>query len=164
MKYSVTSLREAEGDGRSRVGFIKTKETYEVLTPYGFSLLTSVGRSDRAEFEALKKYAHCIKKALRKDLVKAKLEDNAGGKANPIAALHIIIDFVENGVYREFEHENKQSDRGKVNFKKTIKNMTPSIAGDELFYSDFIVSRKKVTEQCVVALAQANIIDRKSVV
>lgn len=159
MKYRVSSLSATGGDGRSPVGFIKAKESYEVVTPYGFILSESVERSDRGDFDALKKYAHCIKKALRKDLVKAKLEDNVGGKANPIAALHIIIDFLENGVYREFEHENKRSERGKINFKKTIKHVVPSIIGNELFYPNFIVSRKKVSEQSDVALAQANIIN-----
>lgn len=159
LKYAVSGLREIEADGRSKVGFAKTKDSYEVTTPYGFALPGSVERADREEFAALKKYAHCIKKALRKDLVKSKLEDNAGGRANPIAALHIIVDFIENGIYREFEHENRQSNRGKFNFKKTIKRMTPSIAGGDLLYSNFIVSRKKVSEQSVVALAQANIIN-----
>lgn len=160
MRYTVFSLTEVAGsDGKSPVGFIKTQESYEVVTPYGFKLPSGVERSDREEFNALKKYAHCIKKALRKDFVKAKLEDNAGGRANPIAALHIIIDFIENGVYREFEHENKQSNGGKINFKKTIKHMTPSVIDGELFYSNFIVSRKKVSEQSAVALAQANIIN-----
>lgn len=159
LKYAVSGLSEIEADGRSKVGFAKTIESYEVTTPYGFPLPRSVERTDREEFAELKKYARCIKKALRKDFVKSKLEDNVGGKANPIAALHIIVDFIENGVYREFEHENRQSVRGKINFKKTIKHMTPSIAGDDLLYSNFIVSRKKVSEQSVVALAQANIIN-----
>lgn len=159
LKYICSSITAAQYDGRSQVGFIKTKESYEVVTPYGFAMPSSVERMDRQSFDALKKYAHCIKKALRKDLVKAKLEENAGGKSNPIAALHIIVDFIENGVYREFEREDKASNRGKINFKKTIKRMTPSIAGDELFYSEFIVNRKNVSEQSMVALAQANIIN-----
>lgn len=160
MKYAVTPLKATTGsDGRSAVGFVKKEESYEVLTPYGFSLPPDVERSDREAYTALKKYAHCIKKALRKDLVKAKLENNAGGSSNPIAALHIVVDFVENGIYREYEHENKRSNKGKINFKKTIKHMTPAIAGGELLYTDFIVSRKKVAEQSEVALAQANIIN-----
>lgn len=159
MKYTVSSLSAMGADGRSPVGFVKTEESYEVFTPHGFFLPGSVEKTDREAFNALKKYAHCIKKALRKDLVKSKLEENAGGRANPIAALHIITDYVDNGVYREFEHENRRSDRGKINFKKTIKRITPSIVGSELFYSDYIVSRKKISEQSVVALSQANIIN-----
>lgn len=159
MKYAIYGLRGVDANGRSPVGFIKKKETYEVLTPYGFVLPENVERSDHEAFAELKKYAHCIKKALRKDLVKAKLEDNVGGRANPIAALRIITDFVENGVYREFEHENRKSGRGKINFKKTIKRTTPSIAIGDLLYSDFVVSRKKASEQSIVALAQANIVN-----
>jgi len=159
LKYLVYGLKENDNDGRSKVGFVKTKDSYEVTTPYGFNLPETVERTNREEFAALKKFAHCIKKALRKDLVKSKLEENAGGKANPVAALHIIIDFVENGIYREYEYEYHRSDRGKINFKKTIKNVTPSIVGGDLLYSDFIVRRKKASEQSIVALAQANIIN-----
>lgn len=159
MRYKVFSLRSIKSDGKSPVGFMKTREAYDVITPHGFTLPTCVERSDREAIGILKRYAHCIKKALRKEFVKLKLEDNAGGKTNPIAALHIITDFLENGSYREFEHENRRADRGKIKFKKTIKHMTPSVAGDELFYSDYIISRKKASEQSIVALAQANIIN-----
>jgi len=142
------------------VGFINTKEAYEVTIPYGLVLPPVVERSNATAFNTLKKYAHCIRKALRKDLVRARLdEDTAGSKANPIAALNIIIDFIENGIYREFEYEYKRSTHGKINFKKTLRRMTPSIVGDDICFTEFIASRKKVHEQNTVALAQANIIN-----
>ena|GEM_PF-2470390 len=159
MRYRISSVTATGGDGKSLVGFMKTKDGYEVITPHGFVLPSIVERSNHRDFNTLKIYAHCIKKALRRDLVRAKLEENFGGNANPISALHIVIDFLENGMYREYEKEYKRAKHGKINFKKTIKQVTPSVVGEDFLYSDFIVNRKKVSEQSDLALAQANIIN-----
>lgn len=57
---------------------------------------------------------------------------------------HIILDFLENGYYKEREHEYKTGTNGRINWQRTIKKKTPYYSNGSFVYLDFIVKKNKI--------------------
>ena len=160
MEYSCKCiLNDDELGGKSYVGIFKNANDYSVVTPYGLILPDTVNSTEREKIEYLKKYARCITKALSKDKTRRYLQENCDGKNNPLSALNVVLDYVQNGPYREFETETVIREIGKIDFKKTISRVKPMILNDEALYTNFAISRKKVSSQEIVNLAQGNVIN-----
>ena len=160
MEYTCKCIsNDAELGGRSRVGIFKENDNYSIITPYGLLLPDIIDATDRDRILILKKYAKCITKALSKQKVRQMLYANIGTKNNPLAALNVVLDYVQNGPYREFENETVIREFGKIDFKKTISKVKPSIVDNEALYTSFVVSRKKVSSQELVTIAQGNVIN-----
>lgn len=160
MEYSCKCILNDEASGgNSNVGIFKNANDYSIITPYGLILPETINSTEREKIEVLKKYARCITKALSKDKTRRHLQENCGGKNNPLSALNVVLDYVQNGPYREFETETVIREFGKIDFKKTISRVKPMILNDEALYTNFAVSRKKVASQEIVNLAQGNVIN-----
>ena len=57
---------------------------------------------------------------------------------------HIILDFLENGYYKEREHEYKSGTNGRISWQRTIKKKTPYFSNGSFVYLDFIVRKNKI--------------------
>ena len=160
MEYSCKCIsNDDELGGKSYVGIFKNADEYSVVTPYGFVLSDTINSTEREKVEYLKKYARCITKALSKDKTRRLLQEKYDSKNNPLSALNVVLDYVQNGPYKEFESETVMREVGKIDFKKTISRVKPMIINDEAFYTKFAVSRKKTSSQELVNLAQGNVIN-----
>ena len=160
MEYTCKCISDdVELGGRSRVGIFKEYDNYSIITPYGLLLPNVISGTDRDSVLLLKKYAKCITKALSKQKVRQTLYTNITSKNNPLSALNVVLDYVQNGPYREFENETIVRAVGKIDFKKTISKVTPTIVNGEALYTSFVVSRKKVSSQELVTIAQGNVIN-----
>ena len=160
MEYSCKCiLNDDTLDGNSYVGIFKNANDYSVITPYGLILPDTINSTERERIEYLKKYARCITKALSKDKTRRTLQEKCDGKNNPLSALKVVLDYVQNGPYREFETETVIREVGKIDFKKTISRVKPMILNDEALYTNFAISRKKISSQEIVNLAQGNVIN-----
>ena len=160
MEYSCKNiLDDGDAGGRSYVVIFKDVDEYSVVTPYGFILPDTIHSVDREKVAFLKKYARCITKALAKDKTRRYLQENSDSKYNPLSALNVVLDYVQNGPYREFETETVIRENGKIDFKKTISRIKPIVLNGEALYTRFAVSRKKMSAQELVNLAQGNVIN-----
>lgn len=160
MDYNCKSISDdVELDGRSRVGIFKDSENYSVITPYGLILPKIINCLEKDKVAYLKKYAKCITKALSKDKMRQLLYANRDSKNNPLSALNVVLDYIQNGPYREYENEIVIREKGKIDFKKTISKVRPEIIKGEILYSKFAVSRKRISSQEIVNIAQGNVIN-----
>lgn len=160
MEFTCTTISaELEMGGRSPVGVFKNNSNYSIITPYGLLLPETIKTNERNKIDFLKKYARCITKALSNDKTRRLLGASSNAKNNPLSALSIVLDYVQNGQYKEFENESVVRKIGKIDFKKTISRIKPIIISDDAFYSDFVVSRKKIVSQEIVSIAQGNVIN-----
>ena len=166
MKFKCTNISEEHGlgedhklGGRTSVGIFKNNTEYSIKTPYGLLLPNTIYSTERDKIDFLKKYARCITKALSKDKTRRILEASTDAKNNPLSALNVVLDYVQNGQYKEFESETVIRQIGKIDFKKTMSRVKPIIYDDEALYSEFAVSRKKVASQEIVSIAQGNVIN-----
>ncbi len=70
---------------------------------------------------------------------------------------YIIYDFLAHGYYLEREIEHKQTDHGKINWKRTIQQIQPQVDNDSLVYLNFVTRRSinksseltRIHEYCV---------------
>ena len=93
------------------------------------------------------------------------IKDGSGKRTNegeilsfPILSYqYIIYNFLANGYYTEKDIEYKQSDRGKISWKRTIQKIKPVVDDGNIVYLDFITKRSitksdiitKIHEYCV---------------
>lgn len=71
----------------------------------------------------------------------------------PIQAyLKVIYDYYERGYYREREVEYNVSQRGKINWARTIKTQRAVLQDDEAYYLNFVTKRNSVNENELIAL------------
>lgn len=71
----------------------------------------------------------------------------------PIQAyLSVIYDYIERGYYIEREIEYTTSQKGKISWSRTIKNIKPTIQEEDVIYLDFITRRNKINEDNLVTL------------
>lgn len=160
MKYTCRTISsDDDGGGRSFVGVFKSENDYIIKTPYGLLLPETISTTERENVAFLKKYAKCITKALSNDKKRQSIQSVDNANSSPYSALNIVVDYIQNGLYREFETEKIQRTTGKIDFKSTVAKIKPIIVSDEAYYTSFVVDRKRVSSQEVVSLAQANAIN-----
>ncbi len=71
----------------------------------------------------------------------------------PIQAyIAIIVNFAENGYYRETETVYKVSDHGKINWSRTIKTQRPFLQDDKAYYLQFVTYKNPVKDNELITL------------
>ena len=71
----------------------------------------------------------------------------------PIQAyIAIIVNFAENGYYRETETVYKVSDHGKINWARTIKTQRPFLQDDDAYYLQFVTYKNPVKDNELITL------------
>lgn len=68
------------------------------------------------------------------------------------AYLAVIYDFYNRGYYHEQEVIYNISKRGKVNWSRTIKTQKPYLQDEQVFYLNFITTRKSINENEMITL------------
>ena len=91
-----------------------------------------------------------IKIAKTLSLSKAKIESSLSNNNFAILSyLWIIKDYLNNGFYVNREKEFKTNQRGKINWKRTMKNQ-PIISGNNLIYKDIVVEVRNSFDNIIV--------------
>lgn len=81
-----------------------------------------------------------------------RIADGEDHIAFPIFAYQYVIkNFIAHGYYSENEVEHRLSDRGKINWKRTIQQVQPQLDNDNVVYLNFITKR---------SITKANLITR----
>lgn len=91
-----------------------------------------------------------IKIAKTLSLNKTKIESSLSNDNFAILSyLWIIKDYLNNGLYVNREKEFKTNQRGKINWKRTMKNQ-PIISGNNLIYKDIVVETRNSFDNIIV--------------
>ena len=162
MKYQCKTIEEEADkiDGRSYVGLSKEKESYRITTPHGFELPEIIENLNRNDKILIKKYIRCIYKALNTGNKKKKTLTAEGDNLyDPLSALYLTVDYIQNGIYKEIETHDTTDTNGRINFSKTIKRKIPLCVNDEAYYTNFNITKKKVNSEKLLSLAQGNVIN-----
>lgn len=67
------------------------------------------------------------------------------------AYLYLIKDFLSNGYYFEREVKYTKAKSGKINWTKTVKQIKPTLADDNIFYLDFITRKTEHNENELIS-------------
>lgn len=63
----------------------------------------------------------------------------------------LLRDFIEHGYYQEGENVYQKNLKGKINWKKTIKNIRPYISpNNNIIYLNYIVKKNKINEKNII--------------
>ena len=163
MRYSIRKIgvtQEEELDGRSFVGVSRERgvDSTVVVMPYGVDISDEILSSDREEVRFLKKYVRVIQRALTSDRVRERLH-SVRGIDNPTAAVNLLHDYLTMGPLVEYETVSALSERGKIDFSQTVKKVTPTVAGGNIFFDRFITRKKEVRDDSFVARVQGSVIN-----
>lgn len=162
MEYSVIKMQNEKGlTGRDFVGVTKSDSTgTQIVVPYGVQLPDYVLFSDKEHVRFLKMYVKAIQKALNAYSVKNSVEHIVEGNiGNPVAAVNIVTDYVSKGSLIEFEHIEKISESGRINFPRTVQKIKPILINDEFVYDRFLTDKRIVQNDNFVAVVQGNVIN-----
>lgn len=161
MAYHISKMEgNADLSGRDFVGLSESDEyDLDISVPYGVSLPDIISDSDFENIRFLKRYVRVIQKALNSARVKQSLEKNTLGLKNPLAGMKIACDFVLMGPIIEYEVTEQKAETGKINFDKTVKNITPLFINEEFIYDKYIIEKKRIKNDNFVATVQANVIN-----
>ena len=76
--------------------------------------------------------------------------DDGSDISFPIHAYqYVIYDFLANGYYSDKDVEYRTSDRGKINWKRTIQKIKPVVDGENILYLNF-VTKKSITKSDII--------------
>lgn len=134
----------------------------EVVFPRGYKLCEdSIGlRKDVILLlKVLDKYQSRKESRMYMQDDKNLLEGN--GKYFPFSkAIWLIVDYENNGLYKNYVNSYKTDKNGKINWNKTIKNKMPYINNENQFvYLDFIIKEIKNDSSNIVRLIQKFILE-----
>lgn len=169
MKYPIIRIGKSsdpELDGNSFVGVSRFDSSGKVsiVVPYGLQqdeLADEVSDSDthqKDQYAFLRRYVKVVQKALASNYTKERLEDKAGIH-NPVAAVNLLHDYLSLGKFIEFDTVSDLSERGKIDFNQTIKKVSPTIAGDNIYFDKYITRRRTSIEDNFVSEVQCSIIN-----
>lgn len=159
MKYTCINIKlDPNFTGKSFVGFYKEEIFYKVYTPYGFDLPLEITKDNYFYIKQLKMYAKSILKALSFYKARNNLADVTSGDSNPEVALKIVSDFIQNGLYRDYEKYECINGVGKIDFKKTITKVSPTITNEDFIFDNLVITRKN-SYNGFISQVQANIIN-----
>ena len=169
MKYPIIRIgksHDPELDGNSFVGVSRFDSSggVSIVVPYGLQsdeLADEVSDSDtfqKDQYAFLRRYVKVVQKALASNYTKERLEDKAGIH-NPVAAVNLLHDYLSLGKFIEFDTVSDLSERGKIDFSQTIKKVSPTIAGNSIYFDKYITRRRSSIEDNLVSEVQCNIIN-----
>ena len=169
MRYPIIRIGKVSDpdlDGNSFVGVSRFDKSgrVSIVVPYGLhseELADEVSDSDinqKDQYAFLRRYVKVVQKALASNYTKERLEDKAGIH-NPVAAVNLLHDYLSLGKFIEYDTVSDLSERGKIDFNQTIKKVSPTIAGDNIFFDKYITRRRTSIEDNLVSEVQCNIIN-----
>ena len=133
------------------------KEPTEIIIPnyYMQEISKTIDSLTKEEKNKLKK----LVKAWSKYQSKLRTANNGLGdyhasNFNFNVVFKLIQDFLENGLYIEFEHIEKMRSVGKINFPRTVKKCTPVILDENPLYLPYVTKVKKISDENMVRSAQ----------
>lgn len=138
-------------DDDTFVGVRKKDDLYEICFPLGFQLSESE--------KGLRRDILLLINTLAKYMNRKEYEFYHGIKLNeytdlPVQAyLYVIEDYFNRGIYKEREIHYSVSNRGKIDWRRTIKNQKPVIQEDEIFYLDYVVKKNNINEDELITIA-----------
>ena len=78
--------------------------------------------------------------------------DDGSDISFPIHAYqYVIYDFLANGYYTDKDVEYRTSDRGKINWKRTIRKIKPVVDGENILYLNFVTERS-ITKSNIITV------------
>ena len=128
------------------VGIKFEGEKFSVHFPLGFRI-ENVRKDIQLLISVLKRYSYIY------EAEESEIKPFEKKKEFPLLAYqHIILDYINRGYYYERETNYKQSQKGNINWKKTIKNINPVIYNGRLGYMDFFVKNVDFSKETEITL------------
>ena len=151
-------------NANSMVGIVKDLDEFKIITPYGFLLPESIKKWDKYNLKKVKNFIKSIDKALKYNKNRYETTSYSTDYINKdgyslLYGMEILLDYIKNGQYKEYENYYKTSNSGKIDFKKTIKSKQPLIYNNSFIYTEYISKSKKINDEDIVKIAQGNIIN-----
>lgn len=153
-----------DAEATSMVGIVKDIDEFKIITPYGFLLPKSIKKWDKYNLKKVKIFIKSIDKALKHNKNRYKTTSYSVDHINKdgyslLYGMEILLDYIKNGQYKEYENYYKKSNSGKIDFKRTIKSKQPLIYNNSFIYTEYISKSKKINDEDIVKIAQGNIIN-----
>ena len=139
--YCLTSDELPSDDNFVGIRFINNKP--QVVFPHGFKI--SEDESERRQ-DTFRLLSTIIKLSEHREGEKSiDAEDNI--KTFPLSSYQYVInDYLKNGFYVENETRYIKSNKGKINWKRTINLETPQIDGNNVVYLELQVKQNRINE------------------
>ncbi len=129
------------------VGIKILKDDIIVTFPLGYRLENSDDKVIRKKITSL---LHILQKFNSKK-ENNKISNNEISFEFPILSYqYIILDYFNNGYYREKEISYNSAKKGKINWKQTIQKKKHYISNNSSFYLDFIVKENIINENSIL--------------
>lgn len=68
------------------------------------------------------------------------------------AYLYVIQYYLKHGYYKQKESVYKNQKNGKINWSRTIKNISPTVVKNRAVYLDFVVKKENITDDEILSL------------
>lgn len=148
-------------NGRDKVGFAFDSGTQITVPAHyldcGQKSLSDFGKSEKDKLKRLIKAWRKYQQSIVNEgngISEGKIDNY-----NFDLALSIIQDFIENGLYIEFENIKTIRKSGKMEFADTIKKCKPILTNQGAVYLDYYTKVKKNDDQSILQAAQALVLN-----
>ncbi|MBE6066041.1 LlaJI family restriction endonuclease [Clostridium cochlearium] len=156
MKEKTIQIRTVE-DGHSKIGVIFEEKTNIIVPMFymdSFEKLSSeITKQEKAKLKLLVKAW-----AKYQDSTKGQKETNTKANEGLQYSFSVIIDliqdFLDNGLYTEFEYIDHLRRCGKIEFAKTVKNAKPLYTEQGPVYLEYITRGKKINDEDIIKAVQ----------
>lgn len=160
MKDRYIEVLSAES-GRDKIGLIFTDNTQIIVPSYYFDTeKKKVSELSKEEKKKIKRIILAWQKYQKrnKDLNYGIVEGEEQFYDYDLA-LEIVQDFIENGLYVEFESINKIRRCGKIEFPETIKRCKPLVTANGPVYLEYYTKLKKSVDQNILKNVQIQVLN-----
>lgn len=160
MKDRYIEVLSAES-GRDKIGLIFADNTQIIVPSYYFDAeKKKVSELSKEERNKIKRIILAWQKYQKrnKDLNYGIVEGEEQFYDYDLA-LEIVQDFIENGLYVEFESINKIRRCGKIEFPETIKRCKPLVTANGPVYLEYYTKLKKTVDQNILKNVQIQVLN-----
>lgn len=160
MKDRYIEVLSAES-GRDKIGLIFADNTQIIVPSYYFDIKKKkVSELSKEEKNKIKRIILAWQKYQKrnKDLNYGIVEGEEQFYDYDLA-LEIVQDFIENGLYVEFESINKIRRCGKIEFPETIKRCKPLVTANGPVYLEYYTKLKKSVDQNILKNVQIQVLN-----
>lgn len=145
MKIAIETVENGQG----LMGIVFGDKTRIILPKYYMdNCEKTIGKLSSTERRKLKMIVRAWKKYQSRVSTKNNgscLQDGANYDFDTV--FRIVQDYIENGLYIEFEYVGKMRRNGKIEFSKTIKNCKPIVTEQGAVYLSYITKTKKISDE-----------------
>ena len=132
------------------VGIRKNENLYEISFPLGFQLSTQEKELRRDILLLINTLARFTE---QKESEFYHGADYKTYTSLPVQAyLYVIKDYFDRGIYKERETHYTVANRGKIDWRKTIKCQKPIIQDGDIFYLDYVVKKNNINEDELITI------------